>query len=275
MPRNPKPALTLSFWQPLLLAILCGLMITACGSRDDEEDRRPASEIYAEAKTALDSGNWTKAIRVYKSLQTLYPFGRYTEQAQLELAYAYYKNREPEKATATLDRFLKTYPTHPSVDYAYYLKGLTNYEQNIGWLQRVFPARVRDRDQQSARQAFNDFSELLRRFPDSRYAPDARQRMVFLRNAMAGYEVEVAEYYLRRKANVAAVNRARFVVETYQQAPQTGDALAVMHEAYTRLDQPELAEDAMRVLELNYPEHPYLTGQRDGEGFLRRLWPFD
>ena len=275
MPQNLKTPLTLKFWQPLLVAILCGLMLTACGSRDEEEDRRPASEIYAEAKTALDNSNWTKAIRFYKNLQTLYPFGRYTEQAQLELAYAYYKNREPEKATATLERFLKTYPTHPSVDYAYYLKGLTNYEQNIGWLQRVFPARVRDRDQQSARQAFNDFSELLRRFPDSRYAPDARQRMVFLRNAMAGYEVEVAEYYLRRKANVAAVNRARFVVETYQQAPQTGDALAVMHEAYTRLDQPELAEDAMRVLELNYPEHPYLTGQRDGEGFLRRLWPFD
>ena len=270
-----KTPLNTKFWQSLLVALLCGLMLSACGSREDEEDRRPASEIYAEAKSALDNSNWTKAIRVYKNLQTLYPFGRFTEQAQLELAYAYYKNREPEKATATLERFLKTYPTHPSVDYAYYLKGLTNYEQNIGWLQRVFPSRVRDRDQQAARQAFNDFNELLRRFPDSRYAPDARQRMVFLRNAMAGYEVEVAEYYLRREANIAAANRARFVVETYQQAPQTGDALAVMHQAYSRLDQPELAEDALRVLELNYPEHPYLTGNREGEGFLRRLWPFD
>lgn len=258
-----------------LLMLLGILVLAACRGDDERQDRRPPSEIYADAKSALDASNWDRAILLYKQLQSRYPFGRYTEQAQLELAFAYYKNREPDRAIATLDRFIKTYPTHPNVDYAYYLKGLTSYEQNIGFIQRIFPSQISDRDQQSSRTAFNDFNELLRRFPESRFAPDARQRMVFLKNILAAYEVEVAQYYLRRHAYVAAANRARYVIETYQKTPETADALAVMHQAYTELEKDDLAEDALRVLALNYPDHPYVTGDRDGEGWLSRLWPFD
>ncbi len=256
--------------------LLAALLLGACGGKGKQkEERRPADDIYEQAKRSMTSGNYDRAILLYKQLQTRYPFGRFTEQSQLELAYSYYKSQEPTNATSTLEKFIRTYPAHPNIDYAYYLKGLVNYEQTQGFLQKMFPTRTRDRDQAGARQAFNDFNELLRRFPDSRYAPDARQRMVYLKNNLAAYEVEVAEYYLRRKAYVAAANRARYIIETYQKTPEAGAALTVLHKAYSAMDMTELAEDAMRVLALNYPDHPYLSGKRQKRGWLDRLWPFD
>ena len=190
------------------------------------------------------------------------------------MAYVYYKAHQPERALATADRFIRTYPSHPNVDYAFYIRGLTNYEQKVGLLERWMPNRLRDRDQTAAIEAFNDFEELCRRFPDSRYAPDARQRMVFLRNNLSSYEIDVAHYYLRRKAYVAAANRARYMLETYPESTQAGSALEIMHIAYTELDLPELADDAMRILELNYPDHPYIIGENN-EGFFSKLWPFN
>ena len=264
--------------QSILLVFICVCFLAACGSDEveDFDDGRGAAELYEQAKSALDAHNFGQAIILYKSLQSRYPFGRHAEQAQLDLAYAYYKSNEPENVTATLDRFIRTYPSHPNVDYAYYLKGLTFYEQNISFLQRLIPGRrISDRDQSSARQAFDDFSELLRRHPGSRYTPDARQRMVFLRNNLAEHEIAVAEYYLRRKAYVAAINRAKFILETYPSTPSGGDAIAVMIGAYDKLGMEDLKADSERVLQQNFPEHPYITGKDPNRGFWSRIWVFD
>jgi outer membrane protein assembly factor BamD len=258
----------------LLIFVLISLMMAAVSGcrKDDKADGRDASTMYNEAKGYLESQNWGRAIQTYQGLATRYPFGRYTEQAQLELAYAYHKAGAPEMALSTADRFIRTYPSHPNVDYAYYIRGLTNYEQRVGFMERMMPSRVRDRDQTAARESFRDFDELVRRFPNSRYAPDARQRMVFLRNNLSFYELDVARYYLRRKAYVAAANRARFAIETYPGSPELGNALEILHISYTEMGLPELAEDTMKVLVLNYPDHPYVTG--DTEGFWGKLWPF-
>ena len=164
---------------------------------------------------------------------------------------------------------------HPNVDYAFYIRGLTHYEQKVGLLERMMPSRMRDRDQSAALEAFADFDELCRRFPDSRYAPDARQRMIFLRNNLSYYEIDVARYYLKRKAYVAAANRARYLLETYPESPESGNALEILHIAYTEMGLPELADDTLRVLELNDPQHPYITGGRKNDGFWGKLWPFD
>ena len=260
-----------------LLFCLIGLTLALGGCRKDGEyeDKRSAAELYADAKQSLDNKSWARAIRSYRALQTRYPFGRYTEQSMLDLAYAYFKAAEPQNALSNLDRFIRTYPTHPNVDYAYYLKGLVNYEENLGFLERMMPSRVRDRDQSTAREAFEDFNELIRRFPDSRYVPDARQRMVFLRNNLAAYEIVVAEYYMRREAYVAASNRARFALENYPNTPESAEALRILHEAYTALNLPELAASSMDVLALNYPNHYYVLGEKKKRSWAERLWPFD
>lgn len=260
----------------LLFAVMIGFMlvtVSGCNKDKAREDGRSASEMYDEAKGYLTSQNWGRAINSYQRLTTRYPFGRYTEQAQLEMAYAYHKGGSPEAALSTADRFIRTYPSHPNVDYAYYIRGLTNYEERVGFMERMMPSRVRDRDQTAARDAFRDFDELIRRFPDSRYVPDARQRMVFLRNNLSFYELDVARYYLRRKAYVAAANRARYAIENYPGSPELGNALEILHISYTEMGLPELAEDTMKVLVLNYPDHPYVTGASK-KGFFNKLWPF-
>lgn len=271
--RATNPAFRGGFLMILALAVVVG--ISGCSKDRKFDDRRTAAELYADAKDSLDRRNWQRAVQEYRLLQTRYPFGRYTEQSMLDLAYAYFKAKQPENALSTLDRFIRTYPAHANVDYAYYLKGLVNYEQNLGVLERVMPSRVRDRDQTTARDSFADFKELLRRFPDSRYAADARQRMVFLRNNLAAYEITVADYYIRRKAYVAAANRARFALENYPNTPESAEALALLHRAYTELDLPELASGAMAVLELNYPDHYYVQGRKPKRSWVKRLWPFD
>jgi len=257
--------------------VFLALVLVTTGCRKDKafEEDLTASEMYEAAKKSLDNQAWDRAILQYKQLQTRYPFGRYTEQSMLDLSYAYFKAREAENALSNLNRFIRTYPTHPNVDYAYYLKGLTNFEENMGFLERMMPNRVHDRDQSAARDAFNDFNELISRYPDSRYAADARQRMVFLRNNLAAYEVAVANYYMRRRAYVAAANRARYTVENYPGTPHNADALMVMHQAYTALDLIPLAEGTMQVLASNYPDHFYVQGGKKKTSWADRLWPFD
>jgi len=260
---------------------LVGLLLVAlmsmggCRKDRDMEEERSADELYERGKKSLDSGSWDTAIAAYKALQTRYPFGRYTEQSMLDLSYCYFKRGAREEALSTLDRFIRTYPAHPNVDYAYYLKGLVNYEQNVGFLEKLMPQRVRDRDQSTMEDAFLDFSELIRRYPDSRYVPDARQRMVFLRNNLAAYELIVAEYYLSRRAYIAAANRARYALEVYPKTPLTPEALIVMHKAYTKLELPELADSSMAVLELNFPDNYYVQGRKKKRSWADRLWPFD
>jgi outer membrane protein assembly factor BamD len=264
-------------WTRILALSMLGVLLCVTGCRKDKDPQSElsAEELYHRGNDALKNQSWGRAIGSYKALQTRYPFGRYTEQSMIDLSYAYYKADEPENALSTLDRFIRTYPTHPNVDYAYYLKGLVNYSQNQGFLEKLMPDRVRDRDQSMASDAFMDFAELIRRFPDSRYVPDARQRMIFLRNNLAAYEVGVAQYYLRRKAYIAAVNRARYALETYPNTPQQSEALIVLVKAYKKLKLPELAEGSMAVLALNYPDNYYVLGKKKKKSWAERLWPFD
>ena len=260
----------------MLVTLLLGALLSGCGSKDRRPDERiTAVELYENAKNAMRSGSYARAISGYRFLQSRFPFGRYTEQAQLELAYCYHKNFEPDLAITTLDRFIKTYPTHPSVDYAYYLRGLTNFSRDRGFFSRILPGDYNDRDQTFSQESFRSFDQLIRRFPDSDYAEDTRQRMLVLRASMAAHDLGVAEYYLRRGVSVAAANRAKHIIETYQESPQTGSALAVLAQAYDQLQLDDLSNDAFRVLEMNYPQHPYVTGRYEKEGWLERLWPFD
>ena len=253
----------------LLMVAMLGLSGCAGDTRDD--DRGP-EELYEEAQRSLQNRNYGRAIEQYRRLTTLYPFGRHAEQSQLDMAYAYYQVNQPERAITTLDRFIRTYPTHPNVDYAWYLKGLVHYEETMGFLRRMFPGQVVDRDQTSAREAFMDFQELIRRHPQSRYVADARQRMVFLRNVLAEHEIVVGEYYFRRGAYIAAINRAKYVIENYPQAPANINALDLKARAYSRLDLPELASDTRQVLRHNYGD---VDIEEEHESMWRRLWPFD
>ena len=264
--RHARQLITLS------LLGLCLALGTGC-SRESREDARGAEELYAEAQEALNNRNFERAIGLYRNLTTRYPFGRHAEQAQLDMAYALYRARQPELAITTLDRFIRTYPTHPNIDYAWYLKGLVHYDQAMSSLRRIFPGQIVDRDQQSARQAFNDFQELIRRHPESRYVADARQRMVFLRNVMAEHEIVVGEYYFRRSAYIAAINRARFVIENYPNAPANVDALALMERSFARLGLDDLAMDTREILDYNFAD--LANRETDRQSIWRRLWPFD
>jgi outer membrane protein assembly factor BamD len=233
--------------------------MVGCSTFGKEVDKTrdwSAQRLYSEAKRARSDGDYETAIDYYEKLESRYPFGRYAQQAQIEVAYAYYKFNEPASAIAAADRFLKLHPRHPNADYAYYIKGLTNFNQGKGIVDRFLPIDSSQRDPGAALQAFQDFSELVKRYPESKYTPDARQRMVYLRNNLAKHEVHVAGYYFRRQAYVAAVNRAKHVIENYQRTPSVPDALAIMVRGYTILELNDLAADALRVLKLNYPDHP-------------------
>ena len=237
---------------------LCVLMASCSHfkNKGDATEEWSAERLYDEAKGALDSGNYSKAIEYYGKLEGRFPFGVYGQQALLDLAYAYYKNGDADSAVATAERFIKLYPQNAHVDYAYYLKGLANFNRGKGFTENYLPIDAAQRDPSSALLAFQDFSEMVRLFPDSQYADDARQRMVHLRNQLADHEVDVASYYMRRGAYVAAVNRARYVVEKYPRTPAVPGALVIMAKAYKIMDMNDLSEDALRVLELNYPNHP-------------------
>ncbi|MCH8477165.1 MAG: outer membrane protein assembly factor BamD [Wenzhouxiangella sp.] len=256
----------------MILALLMLALASGC-ARDRNDDDAGPEALYAEAQRALNSRQYDAAINLYRRLTTRYPFGRHAEQAQLDMAYAMHRARRPEAAITTLDRFIRTYPTHPNVDYAWYLKGLVHYDQAMGLLRRFMPGQLVDRDQESARRAFMDFQELTQRFPQSRYVADARQRMVFLRNSMAESEVVIGEYYFRRGAYVAAINRARYVVEHFPGAPANIDALDLMQRSFDRLELTELAADTRGVIDLNFRDE--LDAREPERSGLRRIWPFN
>lgn len=213
-------------------------------------------KLYSKAKEAMKAENYKKAIQIYETLEANYPFGDYAAQTQLDIAYAYYKNQDYEAAIAATDRFIKINPRNPSIDYAYYLKGLVNYKRDIGALDRFLPTDSTQRDPGSAREAYSNFNELITRFPDSKYIADAKQRMVSLRNTLAMYEIHVARYYMKRGAYVAATNRAAHVVEKFQRTTAVPYALQIMQKAYTKLGLTDLANDASRVYSQNYPDGP-------------------
>ncbi len=264
----------------LLLLALALSLVTGCArfgwfkGREDPIETLPVDELYDMAKGALKVNNYARAERIYQRLVARFPFGPYTEQSQLELAYAQFKGNKKEEATSTVNRFIRTYPAHPDVAYAYYLRALVNFETDTNVLTRLARIDATTRDMSAARQSFADFGELIRRHPDTRYAVDARDRMIHLRNRMAQHEINVATFYLQRGAWVAAQRRGQFVLENFPQSVHTGDALAVIAESYVRLGQDDLAADARRVLEGNAPEHPYLRGGWPAEeSFWRKLVP--
>lgn len=264
----------------LLLLALALSLVTGCArfgwfkNREDPIETLPVDQLYDMAKGALEANNYARAERIYQRLVARFPFGPYTEQSQLELAYAQFKGNKKEDATSTINRFIRTYPAHPDVAYAYYLRALINFESDRNLLTRVARIDATTRDMSAARQSFADFGELIRRHPDTRYALDARDRMIHLRNRMAQHEINVATFYLQRGAWVAAQRRGQFVLENFPQSVHTGDALAVIAESYVRLGQEDLAADARRVLVSNAPEHPYLRGGWPAkESFWRKLVP--
>ncbi len=223
---------------------------------EEPETDWSVEQYYSEAKKALEAGSYEQAITYYEQIEARYPFGTYAQQALLESAYAYYKFDEPESALTALDRFLRLYPLNPHIDYAYYLKGLVNFNRGVGLIERYIPRDESQRDPVSAQEALKNFKTLVERFPKSSYAKDGAQRIVYLRNRLAQHEVNVAEYYMRRGAYIGAINRAKYVVENYQRTPAVPEALTIMTRGYKTLGLSELAKDALRVLESNFPDHP-------------------
>ncbi len=268
------------------LFICClGLSLQGCGtlkelfssdsssSEEDEYADWTAEKFSIQAKTAVDAGNYEKAIKLYEALESRYPFGEDSAQTQLDIAYAYFKNNDPDSAIAAADRFIKMNPRNPAVDYAYYLKGLVNYNRGIGFIDRFLPTDTSQRDPGTARDALKNFEELIRRFPQSKYVADARQRIIALKNNLAMYEVHVARYYMKRKAYVAAVNRASTVIENYQRTTAVPYALQVLQDAYTKLGMVELAQDAARVYQLNYPNGPPVP-EHVSTTLAHKVWDF-
>lgn len=256
--------------------------INACKKDSKKESvevtKYSAETLYNKAKKAMELGIWDNAILGFKNLRNQYPFGRYAEQGSVDLAYSYYRNYEMDLAISTLDRFIKNYPAHEHLDYAYYLKGLIYFENERGLMQRVKPDDSYDRNQENAKQAFVAFKTFVEKFPHSTYAADAEKRMIFIRNRLAAFELQVAKYYLRRKAYVAAINRCKQVLETYQKTDSVADTLAVMIESYRHLEQQELATSNQQILQENFPNHSYLQGEElDLESKLfsfKDLWIF-
>jgi len=276
-----KLPMTTRFCLRTLAVLALALTMSACslfGHKRDNIDTMPVDALYNNAHTSLENADYSAAIKAYQRLIARFPSGDYNEQSQLEMAYAQYKDSQSDDAYSTVNRFIKTYPANRHVDYAYYLRGLINFDRTGGFVERVFQRTQSQsrRDQGYNLQAFDDFSELTRRFPDSAYAADARQRMIYLRNVLAQFEINVAEFYLRRKAFIASADRAQYVIEHYQQAPQTGDALAILTRSYIGLERPQLAEQTRKVLALNYPDHPYLTDEKwpHAPSTLRKMVPF-
>ena len=240
----------------LIIAVLAG-----CATNPDQDidsSKWSASKLYKEAKDATRVRDYLNAIDYLESLEGKYPFSPYAKQARLDLAYVHYLSDEPESAIAAANRFIKLYPEHPKVDYAYYLRGIALFGEYNGFFADAFNQDPAHRNPDGARRAYAYLAELIQRFPDSEYAKDAEQRLVHLRNRLAAYEVYVAQYYLQRDAYVAALNRGKYVVENYNQTPAMGDALVVMVRAYRKLQMPELAADTLKVLTLNVPGHPEL-----------------
>jgi outer membrane protein assembly factor BamD len=245
----------------LIILPLAAVLLAGCSLLPDQIDETKGwsvQRLYSEAREAMNEGNYQTAIGYLDKIQARYPFGRYAQQAQLDTIYCQYKDGEPDAAIAAADRFIKANPRHPFVDYAYYMKGLVNFQRSNTLFDRLAPVDRSKTDTNTARQSYNDFSELVRKFPNSQYAEDSRQRILFLHNSLAAYEVHVADYYLRRGAYVAAVNRAKYVLETYARSPVVEDALSIMTQAYIKMDMPQLAADSLRVLERNYPQSPEL-----------------
>jgi outer membrane protein assembly factor BamD len=238
----------------------------------DETANWSANKLYAEAKSAMNDGAYDKAIKYFEKLEARFPFGRYAQQAQLEVAYAYFRQNEVASTIAACDRFIRLHPNHPNVDYAYYLKGLANFNEDLGLMGYVTLQDLTERDPKAARDSFDAFKVLVSKYPESRYAPDATARMKYLVNAMASHEVHVARYYMKREAYVAALNRAQTAVKTYPDAPANEEALFVMIKAYDALGMADLRDDTERVMRRNFPKSEYYVRGLNQKEPWWKLW---
>lgn len=241
-------------------------------SEYDETRTWSVQKLYAEARQELADRNWENAIKHYERIESRYPFGRFAQQAQIEVAYAHWKNEDSASALSAIDRFVKQHPNHPSVDYMYFLRGLINFNDDLGILGFFSGQDLSERDPKAAADAFAAFKELVVRFPESKYTPDAIQRMNYLVNALASHEIHVARYYLKRKAYVAAANRAQFALKTYPGAPANEEGLVVMVKAYDAMGMTTLRDDAERVLNRNFPDSIYLRGGPKSNAPWWQIW---
>lgn len=237
--------------------ILGLVLISGCSffNKDKEDPTRnwTVERLYEEAKKSMESRNYNKAVQYYEYLEMRYPFGVIGRQSLLDLAYVYYKTQQYEQALSKCDRFINLYPQNPSIDYAYYLRGLVNFDKGKDLADRFLSIDNSQRDPGAALLAFQDFKTLGERYPESKYLEDVQQRMVYLRNLLARHEVNVANYYMRRGAFIAAANRSRYVVENYPRTPSVPEALVIMAKCYKILEMEDLYRDSLRVLRMNYP----------------------
>ena len=248
---------TASAWLALAVA---GTLLAGCGSaKVDETAKWSPNRIYSEAKDEAGSGAYDKAIPLFEKLEGRAAGTPLAQQAQLEKAYAQYKAGEKPAAIATIDRFMKLHPASPALDYALYLKGVVNFNDDLGMFASLTRQDLSERDQKAAKESFQSFKDLVTRFPDSRYTPDARQRMNYIVNSLAQYEVHVARYYYNRGAYLAAINRSQLALADYREVPALEEALYIMVQSYDALGLTDLRDDARRVLTTNYPKSEYLT----------------
>jgi outer membrane protein assembly factor BamD len=253
-----------------LLAL--AVLLSGCSSMEDKDAKASPNKIYADARDEMSSGSYDKAVPLFEKLEGRAAGTPLAQQAQLEKAYAQYKASDPASALSTLDRFLKQHPASPAVDYALYLKGIVNFNDNLGMFAFIARQDLSERDQKAAKESFESFKELVTRFPDSKYANDARARMRYIVNALAGYEVHVARYYYTRGAYVAAINRAQNAITDYQEVPAIEEALFILMRSYEQLGMKQMADDARRVLEKTYPQSEYVT--RGFKGPQQPWWKF-
>ena len=259
----------------MILAGSLGGLLSGCGMADKPNDPTAgwsAARLYQEAKEELDGRNYAQAIKLYESLEARYPYGRFAQQAQLEVAYAYYKQNEQASAVAAIDRFLKLYPNNDNVEYAMYLKGLVWFNEDRGLLAGLSDQDPSERDSKGARDAFDAFKELLQRFPEGKYTADATARMKYLVNSLAWNDVHVARYYMKRGAYIAAANRAQSALTTYPGAPALEEALFIMVKAYDALGMNDLRDDADKVMHKNFPNSEYFKRGLNRTAPWWKLW---
>lgn len=247
--------------------------MTGCSTAPvDKTAGMSPNALYAEAKDEMSTSQWDKAVPLLEKLEARAAGTPLAQQAQVDKAYAQYKSGEPAQALATLERFMKLHPASPALDYALYLKGIVNFNDDLGMFSNVTRQDLSERDQKAAKESFEAFKELATRFPDSRYTPDARKRMAYIVNSLAQYEVHVARYYYRRGAYLAAVNRAQLAVSDYRDVPAIEEALFIIYKSYDAMGMTQLRDDAKRVLEINYPQSEFLLKGSKGTDPWWKVW---
>jgi len=252
--------------------VLSGCSNLFSDKQADETAGWSAQQLYKAAKDYLDDGAYENAIKNYEKLEARFPYGRFAQQAQIEITYAYFKQNDVEATVASAERFVKLHPNHPNVDYAHYLKGLTYFNQDIGFMGKLAEQDQSERDPKALRNSFDAFKELTTRFPQSKYTPDALDRMKYLVNALSSHEVHVARYYYRRGAYVAAGNRVRFALQTYPQTPALEEGLFILVKSYDALGLNDLRDDANQVMLKNFPNSAYFKGATKVDEPWWKLW---